>query len=99
MLIAECRLLLLAVFRDINNLVLEDEQIRSILARHAHHILVVVLDPAPDHFAVGKLQAHDLLLFPERLPIGRLFTRFIRKWSALLVLLGNSRSWLRTLIL
>ena len=92
MLIAECRLLLLAVFRDINNLVLEDEQIRSILARHAHHILVVVLDPAPDHFAVGQLQAHDLLLFPECLQIGRLFKSFIRRRSALLVERGIS--WL-----
>src|SRR5271166_1562959 len=83
-------LLFLPVLRDVYNLVLEDKQIRSIFARHAHHVLVVVLDPAADHFSVGQLQAHDFLLFPQRLQISRLFKRLVWRWSALLAKVGIS---------
>src|SRR5271170_5629341 len=85
-------LLLLAVFGDINNLMLEDEKIRSIFARHRHHVLVVILNPAAHHFTVSKLQAHDLLLLPQRLQISRLFISLVRRRSALLVKRGIS--WL-----
>ena len=85
-------LLFLAVFRDINNFMFEDEQIRPIFPRHSHHVLVVVLNPAADHFAIGQLQAHDLLLFPQRLQIGRFFKSFVGRWRALLVKCGIS--WL-----
>jgi hypothetical protein len=86
----ELALLLLPIFRDIHNLMLEDEKIRSILARYAHHVLVVVFDPASDHFAVSQLQAHDFLLFSKRFEIGRLFKRFVGRRRALLAKVGIS---------
>ena len=83
-------LLFLSIFRDIDNLVLEDEKIRTVVARNAHHILVVVLNPAADDFPVGQLQTHDLLFFSQRFQIGRFFERLIRRRSSLLVRVGIS---------
>jgi len=50
-----------AVLGDVHDLVFEDKQIRSSLTGEAHHILVVVLDPAVDQLAVHKLERNRLL--------------------------------------
>src|ERR1700690_174850 len=77
-------LLLLPVFRDVNNLMLENKQIGTILARHAHHILVVVLDPAAYHVTLSQLQAHNFLLFSQSLQIGFFFKGLVGRRGALL---------------
>jgi hypothetical protein len=92
MLSAKSVLLLPAIFRDVNNLMLEDKKIWTILTCHSYHVLVVILNPTADDFAIGQLQAHYFLLFSQRLQIGRFFKRLVRRRSALLIKRGIS--WL-----
>jgi len=56
-----------AIFRDIHDLVLEDEEIGGALAGEPHHVLVVILDPSVDGLAVQELNGDRLLLLPQRL--------------------------------
>ena len=56
-----------AIFHDVHDLVLEDEQIGRTLARQPHHVLVVILDPSVDGLAVHELDGDRLLLFPQGL--------------------------------
>ena len=42
------------LFRDVHDLVLEDEQIGRALTRQSHHVLIVVLDPSLDDLAVHQ---------------------------------------------
>ena len=70
------------VIGDIHNLVLKNEEVRAILARYANHILVVVLDPTPDNFAIRQFQTDNLLLFAQRLQISRFLEGFIRRWRS-----------------
>lgn len=58
-------LFFLVVFGDVDDLVLEDEKIGSIVACNPNHILVVVLNPAAHHFPIGEFEADDLLFFAE----------------------------------
>jgi hypothetical protein len=60
-------LFFLCVFGDVDDFMLEDEKVRTIVAGDADHILVVVLDPAADDFSVGEFEIDDLLLLAERL--------------------------------
>src|SRR5258705_8933057 len=83
--------LLLSVFRDVHDLVLEDKQVGAILAGKTDHVLVVVLNPSAHHFAVGQFQAHGFLLFPERLEVGGFLESFVRGRSALLTKTWISR--------
>ncbi len=61
------RLFFLAdVFRDVHDLVLEDEQVGSALAGQPNHIPVVILDPAADRLAIQQFHGNRLLLFSQR---------------------------------
>src|ERR1700733_13657963 len=80
----EKRLFLLPVLGNINNLVLEDEKIRPIVARNPHHVFVVILDPSAHNFAVGEFKADDLLLFAQRLQIISFFKSFVGRRRSLL---------------
>src|SRR5215469_8125149 len=51
-----------AVFGDVHDLVLEDEQIGARFASEANHILVVVFDPTAHNFAIVELNGNRLLL-------------------------------------
>jgi hypothetical protein len=77
-------LLFLPVLGDVNNLVLENEKIRPIIARDAHHILVVILDPATHNFAVREFEADDLLLLAERLQVIGFLESFVGRRRSLL---------------
>src|ERR1035438_1888819 len=61
------RLFLLSLFGDVDDFMLENEEVRTIIAGHADHIFVVVLDPAANDFPVSEFEADDLLLLAERL--------------------------------
>ena len=56
-----------AVFRDVHDFVLEDEQIWRAFARQANHIFVVVFDPAVDGLPVHQFERDWLLLLAQRL--------------------------------
>src|SRR5258705_4248737 len=81
--------LLLSVFRDVHDLVLEDKQVGAILAGETDHVLVVVFDPSAHHFAVGQFKAYGFLLFPESLEISGCLATFVRGRTALL-----TKTWL-----
>jgi hypothetical protein len=69
-----------AIFCDVHNLVLEDEQIGDALARQPHHIFVIVLDPPVHDLAVHELDRDRLLLFSQRLEESSLLERIFRRW-------------------
>ena len=52
-------------FGDVQDVVLEDEQIRVALARQAEHVLVVILNPTLDDLSVFELDGDLSLLFPS----------------------------------
>lgn len=54
-----------AVFRDVHNLVLEDEKVGSALTGQAHHMLIVVLDPAAHRLTIHQLDADRFLLLAQ----------------------------------
>ena len=82
-----------AVLGDVHDLVLEDEEIRRAFARQAHHISVVVLDPAAHNLTIHELNRHRLLLFSQRFEKGRLFESvFWRRRPATLDNIGISLS-------
>ncbi len=68
-----------AIFRDVHDLVLEDEQIRRTLARQPHHVLVVVLDQSADDLAVHQFDRNRFLFFPQGLEEGRFLKRLLRR--------------------
>src|SRR6266571_8603907 len=59
------------IFRDVHNLVLEDEQIGCALAGQANHVLVVILDPPVDNLAIHQLDRDWFLLFSKQLEESR----------------------------
>jgi hypothetical protein len=63
----------IAVFGDVHDFVLKDKQVGLIFTGQPNHVLVVVLDPAPDHFAIRQLDTHWLLFFSEKFQVGRFF--------------------------
>ena len=67
-----------AVLGDIHDLVLEDKQIRSTLARQANHVPIVVLDPSLENLTIHQLDRDRLLLFPDCLQEGRFLKGFFR---------------------
>src|SRR5277367_2873256 len=71
-----------AVFRDVQDFVLEDEKIGACLSCQADHVPVVILNPAVHHFSIGQLDADSLLLFAQRFQISRFFRSLIR-WRRL----------------
>ena len=56
-----------ALFRDVHDLVLEDEQIGRALTRQSHHVLIVVLDPSLDDLAVHQFDRDWILPFAKSL--------------------------------
>jgi hypothetical protein len=58
-------LLFPAVLGDVHNFVFEDEQIGRALAGQPHHVLVVVLDPAPDHLPIHQFDRDGHLFLPD----------------------------------
>src|SRR5215467_9866284 len=69
-------------FLDVHDFVLENEQIGFALTGQAHHVLVVVLNPATHNFAVSQLDADRLLLLTKRLKVIRLSEGlFGRHWA------------------
>src|SRR6266436_7972045 len=85
------RLLLLPVFGDVHNFVLEDEEVGAVLTGEPDYILVVILDPPANHFAIGQFQAYRFLLFTERLQVRGLLEGLVRRRSAFLAKVGISR--------
>jgi hypothetical protein len=69
----------------------EDEEVGAVLAGKSDHILVVVLDPSADYFAVGQFEAHRFLLFAERLQVRGFLESLVRVLSTLLANIGISR--------
>ena len=69
------------VFRDVHDVVLEDEQIRRTFPRQAHHVLVVILDPAPHHFPIRQFDADRLLFLAKGFQISGFFEGLIRRRS------------------
>ena len=67
-----------AFFGDVHDLVLEDKQIRSTLARQANHVPVVVLDPSLEDLTIHQLDRDRLLFFPDCLQEGRFLKGFFR---------------------
>jgi len=60
-------LLLSAVFGDVHDLVLKNKKIGSAFTRQAHHVLVVILDPAVHRLTIHQLDADWFLLLTQRL--------------------------------
>ena len=72
------------VLGDVGNFVLEDKQVRRALAGEPDHALIVILNPAANHFAIHELDANRTLLFAQRSEIGCLLLRVVgRRGSAL----------------
>src|SRR5437868_12866909 len=69
------------VFRDVHDVVLEDEQIRRTFPRQAHHVLVVILDPAPHNFSIRQFDADRLLFLAKGFQISGFFEGLIRRRS------------------
>ena len=63
---------------------LEDKKVGAILARHPDHMLIVILDPSANDFAVRQLKSDNLLLFSQRLQLGRLLESLVGRGSTLL---------------
>jgi hypothetical protein len=72
-------LALSAIFRDVHDLVLKDEQIGRALARQAHHIFVVIFNPSVEDLPVQQLDRDRFLLFPQRFKKRNLFERIFRR--------------------
>src|SRR5581483_3755182 len=70
-----------AVFRDVHDLVLVDEQVGRAFARQADHSLVVVFDPPFDGFAVHQLHGNLRLLLTECLQVSGFLIGLFRRWS------------------
>src|ERR1700741_4449198 len=69
------------LFGDVHDVVLEDEQIRRTLPRQAHHIPIVVLDPATHYFPVCKFDAYGLLFFAQLFQVSGFLKCLVRWWS------------------
>src|SRR5690348_13124622 len=57
------------VLHDVHYFVFEDEEIRLPFPRKSDHVLVVVFDPAMDHFPIRELDGDWFLLFAQGLQI------------------------------
>src|SRR5208282_385346 len=68
-----------AIFRDVHDFVLEDEEIGRSLARQANHVLVVILDPSGNGLAVHQLQRNCFLLLSKRLEVCRFLEGIFRR--------------------
>src|SRR5215470_5155143 len=66
----------LFLFRDVRDLVFEDEKVGSAGAREPHHILIVILDPAAHRLAGGQAQADRVLPLTQRLQVFGFVVRF-----------------------
>jgi len=64
--------------------VLEDEQIRVVLARQAEHVFVVILNPTLDDLSVFELDGDGSLLFPQFFEVSGL-SRGLLGWSRLVI--------------
>lgn len=78
------------IFRDVGDLMLEDEKVGRVLAGEAHHAPVVVFNPAAHHLAVHQLDAHRPLLLAQHLQISRFLVRVIRRRSSSLMVVNIS---------
>lgn len=71
--------LLPAIFGDVHDLVLKNEQVGRTLARQSHHVLVVILNPPAHHLPVHQLHADWLLLFAQPLEKAGFFESLFRR--------------------
>src|SRR5580704_3449404 len=77
------------IFRDIHDVVLEYEKIRSAFPGQAHHIPVVVLDPAAHNFPIRQFDADGFLFLAQLFQVSGFFEGFIR-WRSLSTSPGRS---------
>src|SRR5580704_15894512 len=92
---ATAPLLLLAILRDIHDVVLEDEKIGFTVAGDTNHIPVVVLDPPVDDLAIGELDVDRALLLSKIFEVGGFLVCFLRGRRLAATACARGSSWMK----
>jgi len=88
----------LALFRQVCDLVFEDEEVRLPVAGEPEHVAVVVFDPATKGLAGNQLQSNWALLLRELFEIGGFFVGGFRWRSFLLRRIGKRHTRILRLV-